>query len=35
MDYGKKSNAKEAMDNLPVSTQKALRKKGKEHNEKF
>ena len=35
MDYGKKSNAKKAMDNLPKATQETLRKKGKEHNEEF
>ena len=32
-DYGKKSNAKAAMDNLPAKTQKALKNKGKEHND--
>lgn len=35
VDYGKKSNAKKAMENLPESTQKALKTKGKEHNEEF
>ncbi len=34
-DFGKKSNAKEAMDSLPSATQKALKKKGTDHNEKY
>lgn len=34
-DYGLKSNAKEAMENLPESTQEALRKKGSDHNDEY
>ena len=34
-DLGKKSNAKEAMEALPASTQKALKKKASDHNEKY
>ncbi len=33
VDFGDKANAKEAMDDLPDSTQKALKRKAKEHNE--
>tara|TARA_R100000655_G_scaffold93154_1_gene134399 strand:- start:1499 stop:4693 length:3195 start_codon:yes stop_codon:yes gene_type:complete len=35
VDLGKKSNAKEAMEALPESTQKALKKKSTEHNEEY
>ena len=35
VDLGKKSNAKEAMEALPASTQKSLKKKVEEHNEKY
>ena len=34
-DLGKKSNAKAAMDELAESTQKTLKKKGKEHNDEY
>ena len=34
-DLGKKSNAKEAMEALPKATQKSLKKKSSEHNEKY
>ena len=34
-DLGKKSNAKQAMDELSEKTQKSLKKKGKEHNDKY
>ena len=34
-DYGKKSNAKAAMEALPEATQKALKKKASEHNEEY
>lgn len=33
INYGDKSNAKEAMDSLPEGTQNALKRKAKEHNE--
>jgi len=33
VDFGDKSNAKEAMDDLPEGTQNALKKKAKDHNE--
>jgi HK97 family phage portal protein len=35
VDLGKKSNAKEAMDALSESTQKALKKKAADHNEEY
>ena len=35
VDYGLKSNAKEAMDALSEATQKALKRKAKEHNEEY
>ena len=34
-DLGAKSNASEAMNSLPESTQKTLKTKGKEHNEEY
>ena len=34
-DLGKKSNAKQAMDELSEKTQKSLKEKGKEHNDKY
>ena len=34
-DLGAKSNASEAMNSLPESTQKTLKAKGKEHNEEY
>ena len=35
VDYGLKSNASAAMNSLPESTQKALKKKGKDHNDQY